>query len=181
MKRLVIVLLLILVCHSLIKAQENAKIEAPDSINITPKGKDIDISQPIVKCIWKSIDQNLLQQVPKDFAHLMVLGISINDQGQIAEVYRSKKEPREDLLKLLSPINEFDQKIKQIPFRFKGYENKILIFPVILYRNDDDQTISIRNILSDIVSMWPTLPADNVKQIVLLEPRYITYYPKRTK
>jgi len=50
------------------------------------------------------------------------------------------------------------------------YRNKILIFPILFKRPEDDKISNLNEFLNGFSSLWPVIKTSNKRRIILLEP-----------
>jgi len=148
-----------------------------DSIEIVKaqQPKKNDIRRPILGVIWSQFDRNRLNNAPENFLVFMVFGIEINSQGRVSALYTSAGLPDEFTGLMKAPAN-LKEDMKKLDYSFKGYENKILMFPLIMKKlSSASPEKKEMRIIDDIIKMWPELPSKNALPIVFLEPFFAPF------
>jgi len=140
--------------------------------------KKFDIRVPVMKAIARHLDGDLLHQTPKDYAYIVSLTLSFNKDGKIDTIYFSK-DMNKNLLNILKPGSELTRKISDLGLVCPQYKGKLVLFPVI-YKRLDDQALKYESqFLAGFENLWPEFgQADQKKEIVFLKP-YVNTFTKR--
>ena len=181
MKRIVVIIFIFLISLQVTVAQIVDDIDSSDSIKIIKEvlPKEIDIRKPILGVIWSQFDRNRIKYAPENFLVFMVFGIEINSEGRVNEVYTGASLPRE-FINLMKAPEKLKEAMKLLDYNFKGYENKILMYPLLMKKLSSEKNPGKdMRIIDDIIKMWPELPPNNSLPIVLLKTHYAPFSSHR--
>lgn len=153
-------------------AQVTTRLEDPIhpvSLEATPKKKPIDYRIPILKVLGFNMNRDLLMATPENYAYIASIAISFNLDGKVDSVYfPNVMSPA--LEKIIVPSN-MKIKIKEIDFVFDLYKDKVILFPILFTRREDQKIDFASTFLLGFNNLWPELSLkDQNRKLVLLEP-----------
>ncbi|MBC8984799.1 hypothetical protein H9X96_03315 [Pedobacter sp. N36a] len=144
------------------------------SINIIPNKKALDIRLPIIKTIGGHLNANLLFKTPKHQAFIISIAIAFDQLGKIDTVYFSK-DMSSCILETIKPDRGLVKKIKELRLISKEYSSKIIVFPILFRRQDDQKIDNLTDFLNSFENLWPSFNALEKRPIILLKPFINSY------
>ncbi|GGE71359.1 hypothetical protein EV200_1162 [Pedobacter psychrotolerans] len=140
---------------------------APVSIISLKQKTDIRIS--ILKRFDKYIKSEALFKMPKNNMVLISVAIFVDSLGNIKNVFFSGNVLR-DKSTIIIVNDNLIYDLKKMPVDDPIYRNKILIFPILFKRPQDDKISNLNEFLKDFSSLWPVINTDSKHEMVLLQP-----------
>ena len=175
-QRIFLTTFIFITCLQIAKSQiiVDSNFSDPIEINNAIPQKKIDIRRTILKVIWSQFDQSRIKSAPENFLVFLVFGIEIDSKGKVNAFYTSPNPPAE-FTGLMRTSSKIKEEMKKLDYTFKGYENKILLFPLIMRKLSSANPQKDMYIIDDLIKMWPEIPPHNSLPIVFLEPFYAPF------
>lgn len=144
------------------------------SINISPNKKALDIRLPIIKTIGGHLNSDLLFKTPKNQAYFISIAVAFDKLGKIDTIYFSK-DMSSRIIETIKPDHELIKKLKDLKLISKEYSSKIIIFPILFRRQDDQKIDNMNDFLNSFENLWPNFNALEKRPIILLKPFINSY------
>lgn len=154
---------------------QQSKVEELPSILTTSSTQKVDIRVAILKRLDKYIKSAALFSKPKNSTFLFSVGLSVDSLGNVDDVFFSENVSRNKTDIIL--VNEkLISDVKKMHIDDFVYRNKILIFPILFKRPEDDKISNLSEFLGSFSSLWPITNKEFKRRIVLLEPLISNFF-----
>lgn len=153
--------------------QLNRDDSSPIFITVSKPIPDIRIL--ILKRLDKYIKSEALFSKPKNSVFLFSIGLSVDSLGNVDDVYFSENVSRNKTGIVMVNENLITD-FKKMRIDDFVYRNKILIFPILFKRPEDDKISNLSEFLSSFSSLWPIINKEAKRRVVLLEPSINNFF-----
>jgi len=167
--KVIVINLCFLLCFVSTCFSQKPKVEELPSIVITPSKQKADIRVTILKRLDKYMKGEELFNKPKNNAFLFSVGLSVDSLGNVDDVFFSENVSR-NKTEIVMVNENLIRDVKKIHIDDFVYRNKILIFPILFKRPDDDKISNLSEFLNSFSSLWPIISKESKRRVVLLEP-----------
>lgn len=79
------------------------------------------------------------------------------------------------ILETIKPDPELVKKLKELRLISKEYSSKIIVFPILFRRQDDQKIDNLTDFLNSFENLWPSFNALEKRPITLLKPFINSY------
>lgn len=168
MKRINISICFLLSFINICFSQES-KVEELTSIVITSSKQKENIRITTLKRLDKYIKSAALFDKPKNSAFIFSVGLSVDSLGNVDDVFFPENVSG-NKTEIVSVNENLISDFKKMHIDDFVYRNKILIFPILFKRPEDDKISNLNEFLNGFSSLWPVIKTSNKRRIILLEP-----------
>lgn len=148
---------------------QESKVEELTKIVITSSEPKADIRVAILKRLDKYIKSETLFNKPKNSAFLFSVGLSVDSLGNVDDVFFSENVSR-NKTEIVMVNENLISDFKKMHIDDFVYRNKILVFPILFKRPEDDKISNLNEFLNGFSSLWPVIKTSNKHRVILLKP-----------
>ncbi|RZL68495.1 MAG: hypothetical protein EOO93_03700 [Pedobacter sp.] len=126
------------------------------SIVIASSKQKADIRVTILKRLDKYIRSEALFSKSKNNAFLFSVGLSVDSLGNVDDVFFSENVSK-NKTEIIMVNENLIRDIKKMHIDDFVYKNRILIFPILFKRPEDDKISNLSEFLNSFSSLWPVI------------------------